>query len=82
MSGSIRIRPTGERIASCNACLARNYDPVIETGVGERVDILYEIRVSSGASGLSFCLCRDCLGKLVGEACLACDPGEMRGGDG
>ena len=58
-----------------NACLARNYDPVIETGVGERVDTLYEIHVSSGSSGLSFCLCRDCLCKLVGEAYLACNPG-------
>jgi len=74
MSGSIRVRPTSEHIASCNACLARNYDTVIETGVGERVDTLYEIHVSSGSSGLSFCLCRDCLCKLVGEAYLACNP--------
>lgn len=74
MRGSIRIRPTSEHIASCNACLARNYDLVIETGVGARVDTLYEIHVSSGASGLSFCLCRDCLCKLVGEAYLACNP--------
>lgn len=74
MSGTIRVRPVTEHISSCNACLARNYDSVIETGVGERVDTLYEIYVSSGSSGLSFCLCRDCLCKLVGEAYLACNP--------
>ncbi len=72
--GKITIKPVSESIASCNACLARNYDPVIETGVGERVDTLYEIHDSSSSSGLSFCLCRDCLCKLVGEAYLACNP--------
>lgn len=77
MNGTIRIRPTGEHIASCNACLARNYYPVIETGVGERLATIYEIHVSSGSSGLSFFLCRDCLCKLVGEAYLACNPASM-----
>jgi len=38
------------------------------------VDTLYEIHVSSGSSGISICLCRDCLCKLVGEAYLACNP--------
>nr|WP_325294908.1 hypothetical protein [uncultured Oscillibacter sp.] len=75
MSGSVHVRPIGgEHIASCNACLARNYDTTIATGTGERVDTLYEIHVSSGSSGISICLCRDCLCKLVGEAYLACNP--------
>lgn len=73
MSGSVRVRPIREHIASCNACLARNYDTTIATGTGERVDTLYEIHVSSGSSGISICLCRDCLCKLVGEAYLTCN---------
>ena len=76
MNGTIRVMPVREQIASCNACLARTYDPIIETGVGERVDTLYEVYISSGSSGLSFCLCRDCLCKLIGEAYLACNPGD------
>lgn len=82
MSGSVRVQPVGgEHIASCNACLARNYDTTFATGVGERVDTLYEIHVSSGSSGLSLCLCRDCLCKLVGEAYLACNPASGRKGE-
>ena len=73
MSGSVRVRPIREHIASCNACLARNYDTTIATGTVERVDTLYEIHVSSGSSGISICLCRDCLCKLVGEAYLTCN---------
>ena len=42
MSGSVHVRPIGgEHIASCNACLARNYDTTIATGTRERVYTLY-----------------------------------------
>ena len=74
-NGTITVRPVSE-IASCNACIARNYDPTSGWSAGKRVDTLYRIHVSSGSSGIAICLCRDCLSKLIGEAAIACASGK------
>lgn len=74
--GTVGVKLIEEgHIASCNACLARNYEPTVGTGIGKKVDTLYEVYISSGASGLSFCLCRDCLEKLVAAAELRKEAG-------
>lgn len=79
-SGTITVKPVEEgHIASCNVCIARNYEPKGGGVIGRRVDKLYEVHVSSGASGLSICLCRDCLGKLVEEAQRVLGPASETG---
>ena len=52
-----------ETIRSCNGCYARNFDSNLNAP-GERVDLLFEVRIGNQCS----CLCRNCLNRLIGAA--------------
>ncbi len=69
--GGITIKPARESIASCGVCLARNYDTENFPALGKRVDMVFDVSISSGSSGFTFCLCRDCMKRLIGTAATA-----------
>lgn len=47
-------------MASCNACLARNYDSTITPQIGDRVNALYEVHIGM----MTPILCKRCLTRL------------------
>lgn len=78
-NGTITIKPTRDFIASCNVCLARNFDTENFPAIGRRVDTLFHVSIRSGDSGFSFHLCKDCLQRLVTAAAVALIEEERRG---
>lgn len=65
--GEITIRKVENDIASCNVCMAHNYEPSIGMSVGRKVDTLYDISFGGGNGSLIVRVCADCLKKLRGE---------------
>lgn len=62
----IEVSTTTDIIASCNACLVRNYESKYDDGIG-KVDVLYEVRIDR----VCLRLCKKCLLELVAESSKA-----------
>lgn len=58
----LALQVSTEHLDSCNACFARNYDPIISPPLGERVDKLYKLKVGM----MTVTLCPKCLLRLRG----------------
>ena len=63
MKRDLSIRPTHEKIASCNSCYAQNYDSKTGINIGRRVERLWELSV--GNTVVTFC--DECLADLAAK---------------
>lgn len=63
MKRDLSIRPTHEKIASCNSCYAQTYDSKTGINIGHRVERLWEVVIGS----MVVTLCDDCLKDLAAQ---------------